>query len=43
MAGNAESAAEGFLMFAAEDEDNLALQKEREEEEQKAEGAQGKR
>lgn len=37
-----ETAAEGFLKFVGEDEDNLALQKERQEEKQKAESAQGK-
>lgn len=51
LAGNAESvesqrqqerATEGFLKFVGEDEDNLALQKERQEEKQKAELAQGK-
>ena len=37
-----EAAAEGFLKLLGEDEDNLALQKEKEEEEKKAEVAQGK-
>ena len=51
LAGNAEladsqmqqaTAVEGFLNFVGEDEDELALRKEREEEKQTAEGAQGK-
>ena len=37
-----EAAAEGFLKLIGEDEDNLALQKEKEEEKQKAGVTQGK-